>query len=151
MLKTAETLNTYSVNLARVHGWLQLADNPVAGASPVNYYKLVLVHTTDTRQVPPGQPVHENDRIRLALQAAKPVAQDDKRWVYVLDIDCQGTGTLLYPRNDAENQYPNEGDTDLQIILRHAPTIRFQKPFGLESMILLSTADPLPRPLRAGF
>jgi hypothetical protein len=144
MEKTAITLNTYSVSLARVHGWLQLANNPVAGSSPANYYKLAMVHISDTDQVSPDQPVHENDRIRLALQSATPVADEDKRFVYVLDIDCQGTGTLLYPRDYSENQYPSQGDTDLQIILRHAPTIRFQEPFGLESMILLTTAQPLP-------
>jgi hypothetical protein len=105
-----------------------------------------MVHVADTGQVSPDQPVHENDRIRLALRAATPVAVDDQRFVYVLDIDCQGAGTLLYPRDYSENQYPSQGDTDLQIILRHAPTIRFQQPFGLESMILLTTSQPLPDP-----
>jgi hypothetical protein len=146
MEKTAITLNTYSVSLARVHGWLQLANNPVAGSSPANYYKLAMVHISDTDQVSPDQPVHENDRIRLALQSATPVADKDKRFVYVLDIDCQGKGTLLYPRDYSENQYPSQGDTDLQIILRTAFTIKFQEPFGLESMILLTTSQPLPDP-----
>jgi hypothetical protein len=146
MEKTAIKLNTYSVSLARVHGWLQLANNPVAGSSPANYYKLAMVHISDTDQVSPDQPVHENDRIRLALQSATPVADKDKRFVYVLDIDCQGKGTLLYPRDYSENQYPSQGDTDLQIILRTAFTIKFQEPFGLESMILLTTSQPLPDP-----
>jgi hypothetical protein len=146
METTATTLNTYSVSLARVHGWLQLANNPVAGTSPANYYKLAMVHVSDTDQVSSDQPVHENDRIRLALQAATPVADEDKRWVYVLDIDCQGTGTLLYPQGASGNQYPSLGDTDSQIVLRTKSTIKFQEPFGLESMILLTTAQPLPDP-----
>jgi hypothetical protein len=146
MLKTADTLNTDSVNLARVHGWLQLANNPVAGVSPANYYKLAMVHISDTDQVSPDQPVHENDRIRLALQAATPVKEEDQRFVYVLDIDCHGKGTLLYPRDYSENQYPSQGDTDSQIVLRTKTTIKFQEPFGLESMILLTTTQPLPDP-----
>jgi hypothetical protein len=64
----------------------------------------------------------------------------------VLDIDCQGTGTLLYPQNASGNQYPSLGDSDLQIVLRTKATVKFQEPFGLESMILLTTSQPLPDP-----
>jgi hypothetical protein len=142
--QTAETLNTYSIRLARVHGWLELANNQVAGAPAANYYKLALVHMTDTNPVSATDPARENDRMRLALQADAPVKES--RWVYVLDIDCHGKGTLLYPRDYAENQYPSQGDTDSQIILRHAPTIRISAPFGVDTMILLTTAQPLSDP-----
>jgi len=39
----AATLNTDSARLAKVHGWLQLANNPAAGASEGNFFKLTLV------------------------------------------------------------------------------------------------------------
>ncbi len=140
----AATLNTYSTRLAKVHGWLQLANNPVAGASESNYYKLVFVPMTTANPLDPNNPVHENDRMRLALQASGVVK--DPRWVYVLDIDCHGKGSLVYPQNYSENQYPGEGDQDNQIILRHAPTLKVGAPFGVDTMILLSTAQPLPDP-----
>jgi hypothetical protein len=140
----AATLGTYSTRLAKVHGWLQLANNPVAGASGSNYYKLVFVPMTTTNALDPGNPVHENDRMRLALQSNGVVK--DPRWVYILDIDCHGKGNLVYPQNYSENQYPGEGDQDSQVILRHAPTLKVGPPFGIDTMILLSTAQPLPDP-----
>jgi hypothetical protein len=140
----AETLNTYSMRLAKVHGWLQLSNNAVAGASETNYFKLALVPMTSTNPLDPSSPVHESDRMRLALQSNGTVK--DPRWVYILDIDCHGTGSLIYPQNYSENQYPGEGDQDNQIILRHAPTLKVGPPFGVDTMILLSTAQPLPDP-----
>jgi hypothetical protein len=70
----------------------------------------------------------------------------DPRWVYILDIDCHGKGTLVYPQNYSENQYPGQGDSDQEIILRNAPTLKVGPPFGVDTMILLSTAQPLPDP-----
>ena len=99
---------------------------------------------TTANPLDPNNPVHENDRMRLALQASGVVK--DPRWVYVLDIDCHGKGSLVYPLNYSENQYPGEGDQDNQIILRHAPTLKVGAPFGVDTMILLSTAQPLPDP-----
>ena len=140
----AATLNTYSTRLAKVHGWLQLANNPAVGASESSYYKLVFVPMTATNPLDPANPVHENDRMRLALQSNAVVR--DPRWIYILDIDCHGKGSLVYPQNSSENQYPGEGDVDTQIILRHAPTLKVGPPFGVDTMILLSTAQPLPDP-----
>ena len=140
----ADSLNTYSMRLAKVHGWLQLSNNAVAGASEENYFKLVLVPMTTTNALDPSSPVHESDRMRLALQSDGTVK--DPRWVYILDIDCHGTGSLIYPQNYSENQYPGEGDHDNQIILRHSPTLKVGPPFGVDTMILLSTAQPLPDP-----
>jgi hypothetical protein len=142
--KTSESLKVYSMRLSRVHGWLELANNTVSGASAANFYKLALLPLAGGGPIDLDQPLHENDRLRLALQSNLPVK--NPRWVYVLDIDCRGTGTLLYPRNYSENQYPGPADTDPQIILRQASTIRISPPFGLDTMILLSTAQPLPDP-----
>jgi hypothetical protein len=140
----AATLNTYSTRLAKVHGWLQLSNNAVAGASEANYFKLAFIPMTSTNAIDVNNPVHENDRMRLALQANSTVKEP--RWVYILDIDCHGKGNLVYPQNYSENQYPGEGDQDNQIILRHAPTLKVGPPFGIDTLILLSTAQPLPDP-----
>jgi hypothetical protein len=99
---------------------------------------------TNTNPLDTNSPVHENDRMRLALQANGVVK--DPRWVYILDIDCHGKGSLIYPLNYSENQYPGDGDQDNQVILRHAPTLKVGPPFGVDTMILLTTAQPLPDP-----
>jgi hypothetical protein len=139
-----QTLGTYSERLAKVHGWLQLSNNPVAGASESSYYRLAFVPMTTTNALDPNNPVHESDRVRLALQSSGPVK--DPRWVYILDIDCHGKGSLIYPQNYSENQYPSAGDNDRQIILRHAPTLVVGPPYGMDTMILLTTGQPLPDP-----
>jgi hypothetical protein len=140
----AGMLNTYSSRLAKIHGWLQLSDNAAAGVSQASYFKLTLVPMTNTTPVDPDHPVAENDRYRLALQSNTVVK--DPRWVYILDIDCHGKGSLVYPQNYSENQYPGEGDNNQEIILRNAPTLKVGPPFGVDTMILLSTAQPLPDP-----
>ena len=140
----ADTLTTYSTRLAKIHGWLQLSDNPVAGASASSYFKLALVPMTNASPIDASHPVQENDRLRLALQST--ITVKDPRWVYILDIDCHGKGSLVYPQNYSENQYPGAGDNDSQIILRHAPTLKVGPPFGVDTMIMLTTAQPLPDP-----
>jgi hypothetical protein len=140
----AGTLSDYSMRLAKVHGWLQLSNNAAAGVSEENYFKLTLVPMTGTTPVDINGAVHENDRMRLALTSDNPVK--DPRWVYILDIDCHGKGSLIYPLNYSENQYPGEGDSDKLVILRHAPTLKVGPPFGVDTMVLLSTAQPLPDP-----
>ena len=75
----------------------------------------------------------------------------DSRWIYILDIDCHGKGSLVYPLNSTENQYPGEGDTGQQVILRQAPTLKVGPPYGVDTLILLSTAQPLPDPTVLNF
>ena len=140
----AAALNTDAQRLAKVHGWLQLSNNAAAGASEENYFKLTLVPMTGTTPVDINSAVRENDRMRLALTSDSPVKAP--RWVYILDIDCHGKGSLIYPLNYSENQYPGEGDSDKLVILRHAPTLKVGPPFGVDTMVLLSTAQPLPDP-----
>jgi Caspase domain len=145
----AQTLGTYSQRLAKVHGWLQLSNNPSAGASESSFYKLAFVPMTTANPLDPANPVRESDHLRLALQSSGPVK--DPRWVYIMDIDCHGKGSLIYPQNYSENQYPGEGDQDLQVILRHAPTLVVGPPYGVDTMILLTTAQPLPDPSALNF
>jgi hypothetical protein len=146
---TADILNTDSARLAKVHGWLQLSNTAAAGASEADYFKLVLVPAIGTAAVAVDRPVRQADHLRLALQSERDVKE--ARWVYILDIDCHGKGSLVYPQNYSENQYPSEGDNDRQIILRHAPTLVVGPPYGVDTMILLSTAQPLPDPSALNF
>jgi hypothetical protein len=138
------TLTDYSQRLAKVHGWLQLSNNASAGASEASYFKLTLVPMTSTNAVDISSAVRQNEQYRLALKADSSVK--DPRWIYILDIDCHGKGSLIYPLNYSENQYPGEGDSDNLVVLRHAPTLKVGAPYGIDTMVLLSTAQPLPDP-----
>jgi hypothetical protein len=146
--KSSQELNKDALLLAKVHGWLALAESPI-GASDSSYYRLTLVKASDESLLPAGQAAYQDDRLKMALQSESRVTEP--RWVYVLDIDCQGKGSLLYPLDYSENQFPNAANRDRLIILPGAPTLRIGKPFGIDTLFLLSTAQPLPDPYVLNF
>jgi Caspase domain len=144
----AKYLNENASVLARVHGWLQLADSPT-GASTANYYKLALLKASDETPWPTDQPARTDVQLKMVLQSDDRIIE--KRWVYVLDIDCHGKGSLFYPGDYSENRFPNDADGEPQFLLPHADTLRIGPPYGVETLILLSTADPLPDPSLLSF
>jgi len=141
-------LSNYVAMLAKVHGWLELADSP-ADASTSDFFSLALIPSTGSDPLPADQAAHQGDVLKMALMSTDRVVE--RRWVYVLDIDCHGQGTVLYPHNYAENQFPNDADNGRQIILPGAPTLRIGPPYGVDTLILLSTAQPLPDPYALNF
>ncbi len=151
------SLGNYASLLAKVHGWLDLADNPT-DASTGNYYTLAMVPASDPgqsaagQQAQPGQaglPAHQGDQLKMALKSTDRVIE--RRWVYVLDIDCHGKGSLVYPLDYAENQFPSDSDSGREFVLPGARTLRVGPPFGVDTLILLSTAQPLPDPYALNF
>jgi len=142
------TLNKYASLLAKVHGWLELADSP-AGASTDNYYSLALIPSTSQTPLAEDQTARQGDELKMALSSTARVL--DRRWVYVLDIDCHGQGTVLYPRGNAENQFPNDSSSERQFFLPGAPVLRVGKPYGVDTLILLSTEQPLADPYVLNF
>jgi len=155
--KSSAALNKLVLRLAKVHGWLALADDS-SEASSADYYTLA-VHRSSSSAAPaaptqaaaqtefpdvPDRPLRQGDEMKLALASSERVVE--RRWVYVLDIDCHGQGSLLYPLNYTENQFPNSADLGRQFELPGARTMRVGPPFGVDTLILLSTAQPLPDP-----
>jgi hypothetical protein len=143
-----KALNKYASLLAKVHGWLELADSP-ADASTANYYTLALVRASSETPLAADQPARQGDLLKIALQSVDRVIE--KRWVYILDVDCHGKGTLLYPLDYTENQFPSAADTGRQFVLPGARTLRIGPPYGVDTLILLSTVQPLPDPYVLNF
>jgi hypothetical protein len=134
-------LNTYAMRLAKVNAWLTLVGDP-SGASTADYYKLVFKRVADKSVVGPDQAVRQDERMKMYLSATSRVSE--QRWVYILDIDCHGKGTLLYPTDGAGNRFPNDADTPHEFELSGAPTLKIGEPYGLDSILLISTQEPLP-------
>jgi hypothetical protein len=139
----SKKLNDYAQRLGKVHGWLTLQDS-ANGESAETYFKLALVHAADGSFLSQDQPAHQGDRIQMVLKSEDRVV--DQRWVYVLDISCNGQGTLLYPIDYAENQFPNAAANDRKFVLPHSLTLKVGPPYGVDTLIMLSTAQPLPDP-----
>ncbi len=148
----AGKLNDYAARLAKLAGWLRLPSSP--GASDDDYYHLSFARAAD--EGPPGnglvgagQTVQQGERLKLVLTSTSRVLE--KRWVYILDIDCHGQGSLLYPLNYAENRFPNDANDQRQIMLPGAPTLKVGPPFGLDTILMISTAEPLSDPYSLNF
>ena len=141
-------LNEFALRLGKVHGWINLSNSANSEAA-ASYYKLTMVRASDESVLPADQPAQQGDRMKMALQSDSAVT--DPRWVYVLDIDCHGKGTLLYPINYSENEFPNAGVTEKKFVLPHSLTLRIGPPYGVDTLILLSTAQPLPDPSALNF
>ncbi|MGA2753379.1 MAG: caspase family protein [Terracidiphilus sp.] len=143
-----DKLNHYSSLLAKVHGWLELANSP-ADASSDEYYSLALLPSNATSPLPANQTTHQGDQLKMALASQDRII--DHRWVYVLDIDCHGQGTVLYPRDYSENQFPNDSENGRQFVLPGAPVLRIGPPYGVDTLIMLSTEQPLADPYVLNF
>jgi hypothetical protein len=149
----SDKLNNYALRLAKVRGWIELANNPTED-SVSEYYSLALVPApngtpaSDTA-LAGNQLTHQGDEFKLALTSTDRIT--DPRWVYVLDIDCQGRGKLLYPKGYTGNQFPNKGDEERQFLLPRAGAFVIGKPYGVDTLILLSTEQPLPDPFALNF
>jgi len=143
-----DKLNHYSSLLAKVHGWLELANSP-ADASSDEYYSLTLLPSNASSPLPANQTTHQGDQLKMALASDERII--DHRWVYVLDIDCHGQGTVLYPRDYSENQFPNDSENGRQFVLPGAPVLRIGPPYGVDTLIMLSTEQPLADPYVLNF
>jgi hypothetical protein len=151
--EVSDKLNQYALRLAKVRSWIQLAINPT-DATMFEYYSLALLPSSNDTPVSDtpladNQLTHQGDEFRLALTSSDAI--HTPRWVYVLDIDCHGAGQLLYPGNYTGNQFPNKGDEDLQFPLPGARAVHIGEPYGVDTLILLSTEQPLPDPFALNF
>lgn len=143
----ASKLNDYAARLAKLAGWLRLPSSP--GASEDDYYHLAFLRIADQTMLGDGQPVQQGDGLKLVLASSSRVLE--KRWVYILDIDCHGDGILLYPRNYSENRFPNDANDQRQVVLPGGPILRVGAPFGLDTILMISTSEPLSDPYMLNF
>ena len=155
LAKTSETLTEYADRLARVRSWLELPAPP-SGASEAFPYRLALKQVglvsndkqSDKGLIQDGTVV-EGDTYGLVLRAeGKITASTPRRWVYVLAIECSGEGQLLYPRSGEGNFLPEKGpdakawppEIDLS---GKTGAFSIGSPFGIDTYILLTTADQI--------
>jgi hypothetical protein len=139
---TASTLKQVAAKLAKLNGWLQL-QSTVTGNS--NYpYHLVLQRVTD-RVVAEDKGSSYQDDQYLMMLGARGDTRTSPRWVYVLSIDCQGAGQLMFPQQGGGNRYPQQ-DGRLDQIPLPGTNFKIAPPFGTDTYILLTTSTPLSDP-----
>ena len=134
-----------SVQLARVHQWLELPLPP----SESSAFPFGLVLKRDDGSLIEGS-ANGTEHASMFLRLNSQRQGGGARWVYVLDIDCEGHGTLLYPAPGVSNHLPEPGNSSAEIPLEHSK-FRFSAPFGTDTMVLLTTNDQLPDPSLLNF
>lgn len=147
IVNAADALNSLASRLAKLNGWLHLPSSPDADA---DYYQLAL--GADARHLlKDDQVLKPDDHPKMFLGSDHNIIKP--RWVYVLDIDCRGKGTLIYPKRNAnfENRFPNNALRIPPIELPKAPEIDVAEPYGLDTILLISTTSRLAEPRRLNF
>ncbi len=155
LAKASETLATYANRIARVRSWLELP-TPPGGANDPFPYRLALRRAdalSNGRQsagayVQEGTVV-DGETYGLVLRAeGKITAATPRRWVYVLAIECGGEGILLYPRSGEGNYLPERSPgnsawpTEIDLSGKGGE-FTIGSPFGVDTYILLTTADQI--------
>ncbi len=153
--KASGTLTEYADRLARVRSWLELPAPP-GGANDAFPYRLALKRVTPAGAAKAGNKTYiqdgtvvEGETYGLVLRAdGKITASTPRRWVYVLAIDCSGKGQLLYPASSEGNFLPEKAPeakawpTEIDLS-GSAGTFDIESPFGVDTYILLTTADQI--------
>ena len=138
----ASQLNDAAVKLAKLNGWLKL-QSAVTGAQDFPY-TLALVKVSDKTAAADGSQTYAGERYTLALNGSID-AVTQPRWVYVLSIDCQGSGDKLWPREGPGGRFPTDNGRLASIPLPGL-TFRVTPPYGTDTYLLLTTSTPLPDP-----
>jgi hypothetical protein len=140
-LPLGSTLTDSAVQLARLNGWLHL-ESSITGQADFPY-RLTLRRASESQDIADGGKTYKGNYelwlVRNRRTAASP------RWVYVLGIDCQGKGTLMWPYEGGPpaSRFPAAANGGLGEILLPGDPFPVDEPYGTDTYVLLTTSTPL--------
>lgn len=158
---TVAALNKYAANLAKLNGWFLLQSSPLSEHQQFPYV-LALRPADGGPNVGPNGTTFANSSEQSAEGKyfldliGNPSHFVVPEWVYVLNIDCQGNGNVVWPyegdpNNPNEISQPpkmfpidngNQGPPEPEITLPGDP-FPVGPPLGTDTYILLTTSTPL--------
>jgi len=142
------TLTDSAIQLARLNGWLHL-DSSALGGQAAFPYRLALRRKSEEKYLGDGGKTYKGDYELWLVGNAKTAVSP--RWVYVLGIDCQGKGTLLWPFDAPSEQFPSPDKGRLNEIPLPGDPFPVGDPLGTDTYVLLTTSSPLAEPLALEF
>lgn len=146
----------YIQRIAKLKAWLTLH---IPSSSSTFPYKLALKNSQTHQLIQNSfQKLKANEIYGLVLiadreQLKKP-EDIEQRYVYVFILDSNGNSTLLFPdiaRGNAGNFLPLKGKATEEVKVSKARLFQVSPPFGTDTYILLTTAEPIPEPHIASF
>jgi hypothetical protein len=140
---TMEALTEAGIKLAKLNGWLTLQSTSVE-ATPFSY-TLAMQRLSDKKMAADGGATYGNERYGMMLTNDGSRYVGLPRWVYVLGIDCQGNGQLMWPREGPGGKFPTDHGL-MDTIPLPGVSLRITPPFGTDSYILLTTSTQLADP-----
>jgi hypothetical protein len=147
--KPEPALSASAVQLARLNGWLKLGSSSLTGQADFPY-RLTLRRVSENQDVIDGGTTYDQATYEPALVGGRKAAVSP-RWVYVLSIDCQGKGVLLFPYEGAPSgQFPIE-EEKLDRILLPDDHIVVGDPLGTDTYLMLTTSTQLANPYALEF
>jgi hypothetical protein len=146
---TSKALNVSAKRLVKLHAWLDLQSS-IQGSSDFEY-SLALQHVGGSTAAKPGGDTFDKEPYSLALTGSHNTVVDTPRWVYVLGIDCQGRGQVLWPKHGPGGSFPASDGGALDVIPLPGSNFHIAPPFGTDTYILITTATPLTAPEALNF
>ena len=137
------TLTDSAVQLASLNGWLHLESSSLSGQAEFPY-RLNLRRVPENHDVADGGNTYKGGYKLWLVGNAK--ATVSPRWVYVLGIDCQGKGSLLWPYEGPAGKFPASDKGRLGQIPLPGDPFSVGDPLGTDTYLLLTTSTPLADP-----
>ena len=136
------------LQIAYIRAWMQLSSPPDTGMFP---YRLALKNA-ETFELKTAGPLIEGEKYDLILfkKETNITYEIEKRYIYVFVIDSYGKGTLLFPLSEvlnSENCFPIQENLPPSLIeLSKGGLFDVTSPFGIDTFILLTSAEPISNP-----
>jgi Caspase domain len=147
--KIAIKFSNLLLRLVRIRAWFQLPSPPDKGEFPY----LLALKNADTGTLKTTGPLKDGEIYGLVLKANRKrlegVEEKQKRYVYVFSIDNHGKSTLLFPpktRSNSENYFPAANNWPMEINLGKKKLFAIGSPFGMDTYVLLTTAEAISNP-----
>ena len=149
----SDKLNNYALRLAKVRGWIELANNPT-DASMFEYYSLALLPSASDKPVSDtpladNQLTHQGDEFRLALTSTTASAARVGFMCSTSTATAQASSSIR--ATTPAISFPTRATRICQFPLPGARAVKIGEPYGVDTLILLSTEQPLPDPFALNF
>jgi hypothetical protein len=137
-------LSASAVQLARLNGWLKLGSSELTGQADFPY-RFTLRGVAESQDVVDGGRTYDQATYEPALVGSQKAAVSP-RWIYVLSIDCQGKGVLLFPYEGAPSAQVPTAEEKLDRIVLPNDHILVGDPLGTDTYLMLTTSTQLANP-----
>jgi hypothetical protein len=137
-----KALGDKAQQLAKLNGWLQLQSSPLTSHEQFPY-GFVLRRENTTEDVADSGTTYPGN-YSMALVATRPPNNPTPRWVYVIGVDCQGKGGVVWPYEGMPPaKFPPDGMGKAMRIPLPGTPFPVVPPLGNDTYLLLTTSTPL--------